>query len=181
MSVAESEQSMVGRQSCFYGKYRGTVVNNVDPKQIGRIQVLVPDVSSVAISSWAMPCLPWGGIQMGAFCVPLIGAGVWVEFEQGDPDYPIWTGCYWGSAAETPAGSKLVPPAVPGITLQTPTQNMIQVSDVPGPTGGIQLRTRTGAMIAITDVGITITNGLGATITLAANAVDINSGALTVI
>ena len=51
----------------FYGKYRGTVVNNVDPKQIGRIQVLVPDVSTTAISSWAMPCLPWGGMQMGAF------------------------------------------------------------------------------------------------------------------
>ena len=165
----------------YYGKYRGTVVNNIDPKQIGRIQVMVPDVSNVAISSWAMPCVPWGGIQMGVFCVPLVGAGVWVEFEQGDPDYPIWTGCYWGSAAETPAGAKLVPPAVPGITIQTPTQNMIQVSDVPGPTGGIQLRTRAGAMISITDVGITMTNGLGATILMAANTVDINSGALTVI
>jgi uncharacterized protein involved in type VI secretion and phage assembly len=164
-----------------YGKFRGTVVNNVDPKQIGRIQVMVPDVSNVAISSWALPCMPWGGIQMGMFCVPLVGAGVWVEFEQGDPDYPIWTGCYWGSAAETPSGAKLVPPVVPGITLQTPTQNMIQISDVPGPTGGIQLRTRLGAMISITDVGITITNGLGATIMLAANTVDINSGALTVI
>ena len=57
---------------------------------------------------------------------------------------------------------------------------MIQLSDVPGPTGGIQLRTRTGAMISITDVGITMTNGLGATIMMAANTVDINSGALTV-
>ena len=25
------------------------------------------------------------------------------RFEQGDPDYPIWTGGFWGSAAEVPA------------------------------------------------------------------------------
>lgn len=181
MSIFEVEEYELDSGRKFYGKYRATVVNNVDPKQIGRLQVMVPDVSSVAISSWAMPCLPWGGMQTGMFCLPLIGAGVWVEFEQGDPDYPIWTGCYWGSAAEVPSGAKLVPPAVPGITLQTPTQNTLQVSDVPGPTGGIQLRTRAGAMISITDVGITITNGLGATIMMTANTVDINSGALTVI
>ncbi len=78
----------------FYGKYRGTVINNVDPMQIGRIQVIVPDVSTVLPTSWAMPCLPTGGIQMGVLSVPSIGAGVWVEFEQGDPDYPIWVGCY---------------------------------------------------------------------------------------
>ena len=106
---------------------------------------------------------------------------MWVEFEQGDPDYPIWTGCYWGSAGETPTGAKLVPPLVPGITLETPTKNMIQISDVPGPTGGIQLRTRTGAMIAITDVGITISNGMGATLTLVGPTVDVNSGALTIV
>lgn len=181
MTSSTMSQDAVRQQNSYYGKYRGTVVNNIDPKQIGRIQVMVPAVSTVAISSWAMPCLPWGGIQTGMFTMPLVGAGVWVEFEQGDPDRPIWTGCYWGSAAETPSAAKLIPPSVPGITLQTPTQNTIQISDVPGPTGGIQLRTRTGAMIAITDVGITISNGLGATITLAANAVDINSGALTIL
>lgn len=177
----EGKEFTLGSQRKFYGKYRGSVVNNVDPLQTARIQVLVPDVSTVAISNWAMPCLPWGGQQMGMFCVPLIGAGVWIEFEQGDADYPIWTGCFWGSAGETPSGAKMVPPIIPGITLQTPTRNMIQVSDVPGPTGGIQLRTRSGAMISISDVGITITNGMGATIMLAANTVNINSGALTVI
>ena len=87
----------------FYGKYRGTVLNNVDPLQIGRIQVIVPDVSTILPSSWAMPCAPVAGIQTGVFAVPPIGAGVWVEFEQGDPDYPIWAGCFWGSAAEVPA------------------------------------------------------------------------------
>lgn len=165
----------------YYGKYRGTVINNVDPMQIGRIQVMVPDVSNVMLSSWAMPCVPVAGINMGMFTVPLIGAGVWVEFEQGDPDYPIWVGCYWGMAAEVPLLSHMVPPAVPGITLQTPLKNGIVISDVPGPTGGIQIQTATGAMISVSDIGIMISNGKGAVINLTGPTVDINLGALTVV
>jgi hypothetical protein len=60
-------------------------------------------------------------------------------------------------------------------------QNSIVISDLPGPTGGIMLKSMTGAMITINDVGITITNGKGATITLIGNAVDINMGALTIL
>ena len=58
----------------FYGKYRGTVINNIDPMQIGRIQVIVPDVSIIP-GSWAMPCVPIAGKQEGIFCIPQIGAG----------------------------------------------------------------------------------------------------------
>ncbi len=165
----------------FLGKYRGTVVNNVDPMQIGRIQAIVPDVSNAVPTSWAMPCLPVSGINTGMFSVPAMGAGVWIEFEHGDPDHPIWVGGYWGSAAEVPALSHTVPPGVPGITLQTTLLNGIVISDVPGPTGGIQLMTRTGALISISDVGIVISNGKGATISLLGPAVDINAGALTVL
>lgn len=165
----------------YYGKYRGTVVNNIDPEQRARIQVMVPDVSGVALHSWALPCFPIGGLQMGMFSVPMIGAGVWIEFEHGDIDYPIWSGVYWGSAAETPALSHLIPPAVPGFVMQTPLQNGILVSDVPGPTGGIMLTTATGAMILINALGITLSNGQGASIQLTGPSVIINAGALTVI
>lgn len=165
----------------YYGKYRGTVVNNIDPMQVGRIQVMVPDVSNLMLSSWAMPCAPVAGINMGVFTLPLIGAGVWVEFEQGDPDYPIWVGGFWGTAAEVPVLSRMVPPVIPGITLQTPLKNGIVISDVPGPTGGIQIQTATGAMISVTDIGILISNGKGAVINLTGPTVDINLGALTVV
>ncbi len=165
----------------LYGKYRGTVVNNVDPEQIGRIQAIVPGVEGFLPSSWAMPCLPWGGINTGMFTVPAMGAGVWIEFEQGDPNYPIWTGCFWGLMAERPVMSQLVPPGVPGITLQTTLKNGMVISDVPGPTGGILLQTATGAMISVSDTGIIISNGKGAIITMTANIVDINAGALTVV
>ena len=164
-----------------YGKFRGTVVNNVDPMQIGRLQVMVPDVSNVMLSSWAMPCVPVAGINTGMLSIPLIGAGVWIEFEQGDPDYPVWVGGFWGTAAEMPTLSRTVPPAIPGITLQTTLNNGIVISDVPGPTGGIQLTTATGAMISVTDVGITISNGRGAIITMTGPTVDINADAQTVI
>ena len=164
----------------FYGKYRATVINNLDPLQIGRVQVLVPDVSNVMPSSWAMPSLPVGGMQMGIFAVPPVGAGVWVEFEQGDPDYPIWTGCFWGTAAEVPTLARSVPPAVPGITFQTPLQNGVVVSDVPGPTGGIMLKSATGAAIIVNDTGIYIQNGKGASIEMIGPTVTVNQGALVI-
>ena len=165
----------------YLGKYRGTVVNNIDPMQIGRIQAIVPDVSGLVPTSWAMPCVPTAGINTGVFTVPQIGAGVWMEFEQGDPDKPIWVGGYWGTAAEVPVLARIVPPAVNGITLQTTLKNGIVVSDTPGPTGGILIQTTTGAMISVSDVGIIISNGKGAIINMIGPSVDVNAGALTVI
>ena len=169
----------------FYGKYRGTVVNNIDPLQIGRIQVIVPDVSNVVPTSWAMPCVPIAGKQSGVFVIPQLGAGVWVEFEQGDPDYPVWVGGFWGIAAEVPALALAPPPIPPGqnIVLQTTLQNTLMVSDAPPTpiTGGIVLKSTTGAMLVVNDSGIYINNGKGAAITLIGPTVDINLGALTVL
>jgi uncharacterized protein involved in type VI secretion and phage assembly len=165
----------------FYGKYRGTVINNVDPMSTGRLMVQIPDVSNVIPSTWAMPCFPFAGIQSGFFVVPAIGSGVWVEFEQGDSDYPIWTGCFFGSAAEVPALALATPPGLQGLVIQTVGQNTLMISDTPGPTGGILLKSATGAMISISDTGITISNGQGATILMNGPAVTVNQGALEVI
>ena len=173
--------SEIATQQRYYGKYRGTVVNNVDPLQIGRIQAIVPDVSGVAPTSWAMPCVPVAGINTGVFAVPQVGSGVWVEFEHGDPDRPIWVGGYWGTAAEVPVLARTVPPAVNGLTIQTTLKNGIVVSDVPGPTGGILIQTATSATLSVSDVGIVISNGKGAVINMLGPTVDINAGALTVV
>lgn len=165
----------------YYGKYRGTVLNNVDPMQIGRLMVQVPDVSGLIPSSWAMPSFPFTGKQMGAYMIPQIGSGVWVEFEQGNPDYPIWSGCWYGSAAEVPALALAGNPASPNIVLQTGLQNSIVVSDLPGPTGGIMLKSTTGATIIVNDTGIYIQNGKGASLIMTGPTVTINNGALTII
>ncbi len=158
----------------YLGKYRGVVINNVDPLQRGRLQVQVPDVAGIAPITWAMPCVPIAGIQNGMVALPMIGSGVWIEFEQGMPDSPIWVGCFWGSAAELPALSRLTPPAVPAITLQTPLQNGLTISDMPGPTGGIVIKSTTGATLIVNDTGIYIQNGKGASIVLAGPSVAIN-------
>jgi uncharacterized protein involved in type VI secretion and phage assembly len=163
-----------------YGKYRATVLNNVDPMQMGRLLVQVPDVSNVLPSTWAMPCVPFAGIMSGMYAVPAIGSGVWVEFEQGDPDYPVWVGCFWGSTAEVPALALAAPPALQNVVISTTGQNALMISDVPGPTGGILLMSSSGAMISISDVGITISNGQGATIMMTGPTVTINEGALAV-
>jgi len=165
----------------FYGKYRGTVLFNVDPEQRGRIMALVPDVLGIAPSSWAMPCVPIAGKQEGVFLVPQIGAGVWIEFEQGDPDYPIWVGGFWGSAAEVPALALAPPPIPPGqnIVFQTTGQSTVLISDAPPTpaTGGVILKSLSGNMIVVNDSGIYLRTSTGAQITLIGPAVDINNGA----
>jgi hypothetical protein len=180
----------------FYGKYRGTVINTIDPLQLGRIQAMVPDVSGFIPTSWCMPCVPIAGKQMGTFMVPQIGAGVWIEFEQGDPDYPIWVGGFWGIVAEVPPAALVPPPVPPGqsIVLQTTLQHSVVISDavpipvmasIPAPappgTGGVILRSPTGAMIVVNDTGIYINNGKGASIELVGPSVMINKVALVVV
>jgi uncharacterized protein involved in type VI secretion and phage assembly len=149
--------------------------------QIGRIQVMVPDISNFLPTTFAMPCVPLAGKQMGAYLVPQIGSGVWVEFEQGDPDYPIWSGCFWGVMAEVPVLGLAGNPASPSIVLQSGLQNSIIISDLPGPTGGIMLKSTTGATLIVNDTGIYIQNGKGASIVMVGNTTTINEGALVVI
>jgi len=91
----------------FYGKYRGFVVNNMDPKRLGRLTLRIPSVlGSEVITGWAMPCVPYGGQKnQGFLCIPEVGAGVWVEFEEGDLEFPIWVGTFWsepGGESESP-------------------------------------------------------------------------------
>jgi uncharacterized protein involved in type VI secretion and phage assembly len=163
----------------YYGKYRGKVTQNIDPLQLGRIQVSCPAVFGEGQLNWAMPCVPYAGIQAGFYAIPAIAANVWIEFEGGDIERPIWSGCFWGTG-ETPAVALATPATIPHVVMQNQAQSMIQVSDMAGPTGGIILKTKSGEMIMINETGITITNGKGAIITLITNIVDINGGALTI-
>ena len=175
----------------YYGKYRGTVFNNIDLEQRGRIMAIVPDVFGLTPSSWALPCVPIAGKQNGVYVIPKIGDKVWIEFEQGDPDYPIWVGGFWGVAAEVPLAAAAGNPVAPSIVIQSLSQQAVIVSDMPPsvpppvmppapPTGGVILRSTTGAYIVVNDVGIFLNNGKGASIEMLGTSVMINKLALVV-
>jgi len=87
------------RRRCF-GKYRGTVSDNNDLMRLGRLKVTVDGIID-GEGLWAWPCVPYAGPGVGFHCLPPTGALVWVEFEAGDPSFPIWTGCLW-AAGELP-------------------------------------------------------------------------------
>jgi uncharacterized protein involved in type VI secretion and phage assembly len=162
----------------YYGKYRGTVTDIQDPLMMFRVRAKVPDVLGDQESGWAMPCVPFGGSGMGLFGLPIVGAGVWIEFEHGDPDYPIWTGCWFGSAAEPP--SELLAPPYKKVLLKTEGGHSIVVDDTPG-IGGITLETSGGQKIVMNSMGIEITSGQGGTIKITGPQVSVNDGAFEVI
>ena len=167
-----------GAGSAFYGKYRGIVSDIQDPLMMGRVKARVPDVLGDQESGWAMPCAPFGGSGIGFFALPSVGAGVWIEFEHGDPDYPVWSGCWWGSAAEMPP--VLLAPPYKKLMIKTDGGNSILLDDTPG-IGGITLETSAGQKIKLSPTGIEIDDGMGATIKLTGPQVSVNSGALEVL
>jgi hypothetical protein len=175
---AASDDAPGGAHKRYYGKYRGTVLQNVDPERRGRVLVRVPAVLGYFNSSWATPSLPLAGLQGGVYVVPPMNAGVWVEFEQGNPDFPIVTGYYWDEIVEAPSNAHLTTPGAPVFLVQTLAQNVLVVSDVPIPPmkgPGIMLRAGPTS-ITIDPSGVTI---MAPKITIL-GVTDINGGALLV-
>ena len=162
----------------FFGKYRGTVANNVDPQQMGRLQVSVPGVFGEGQLAWALPCVAYAGPGVGLFMLPPTGANVWVEFEAGNPDYPIWAGGFWG-LGQAPAS-----PAVAEMKVLKTDAISITASDIAGG-GGLTIEVSPPAVaiaakLEITSNGIEISTG-PAKILLSASGVSVNDGALEVI
>lgn len=161
----------------FYGKYRGIVSDNEDPMMTGRIRARVADVTGDDESGWALPAAPFGGSSMGFFALPEVGSGVWIEFEHGDPDHPIWSGAWWGSVADMP--SLLLTPPYQKVMLRTKGGHSITLDDTPG-IGGITLETADGQKLVLSSTGVELTNGMGGSIKLTGPQVSVNQGALEV-
>ena len=160
----------------FLGKFRGVVSDNQDDKGLGRIRAKVQDVFGTQESGWALPALPYAGKNVGLFLIPPVDALVWIEFEQGDSERPIWTGCFWADGepplprADAKAGNKKV--------LKTDTCTLT-LDDTSG-TGEITIETKDGNKIKMSSNGIEIDDGKGGTVKLSGPKVSINESALEV-
>lgn len=157
----------------FLGKYRGTVSDNKDPSMIGRIRAKVPAVFGHDDTGWALPCSPYAGNRVGFFFIPPLDANVWIEFEGGNTEVPIWSGGFWGTGEppSTPANAEIKVIATDSAT--------ITLNDMPG-VGGVTIQTMSGLKIIMDATGIELSNG-SAKVKLTPAVVSINDGALEVI
>ena len=176
-------QSRLNPDGRFYGKYRGTVTDTLDPNQQGRVKVSVPAVLDT-VELWAMPCVPYAGDGVGFYAIPASGTGVWVEFEGGDPSFPIWTGCFWGSGQlpDEPLESvKVWRTGSLTIRLDDTTGELLVASDSGAQTIYTASAETSTAMAThtVSSTGITSAKGLGS-VDVSDSGVSINNGSLEV-
>ena len=175
MPSTKSPEPMATSGRKFFGKYRGTVVSNVDPMLRGRLLVQVPSVAG-AQPLWALPCVPYAGVQQGLFALPDPATPLWIEFEEGDPTYPIWVGCFWKQ------GDLSAVDAVPTVKFLKAKGLMIRLDET---SQQILIQTP-GATITLNPTQVLLSGSAvnaqagGRSTNLAAPGFSVNQGALTV-
>ena len=142
----------------YYGKYAGIVTDNADPENLGRMKVQVPSIYGPEPETWARPCFPFGH-----FYVPAVGTKLWVEFEGGDTNYPIWVGI-WYANGEVPPEGALSPPD--NRMIKTPSGHTIQLVDKDGEEK-IIINHKKNSFLSVTKEGsIVIANDKGSLLNL---------------
>jgi hypothetical protein len=174
--VTQAGSSFEG--SSYYGKYRGVVSQNLDPESRGRLLVSVPQVLGDR-EVWALPCVPYAGEDKGFFSLPDTGTVVWVEFEAGDPNYPIWTGCLWKR------GDLSAVDAIPQVKFWKTDKFTLRIDEL---LGEIKIENGAGCEIVMGPLGITIKGPQisvqtpsGREVAVDAVGVNLNKGALQVL
>lgn len=154
----------------FWGKYRGKVLDNDDPLFQGRIIAEVPAIQG-SLLNWALPCVPYAGPNVGLYAIPPIGANIWIEFEGGDPDYPVWVGSFWG-----PEDILHVPePVVPDLKVFKTEFTTMVINDLPE-IGGFSLQCNPASV----DIPLSmIFNSAGVTIECPEATIKMTPGSIT--
>lgn len=81
----------------YYGIYRAQVVDNVDDLNQGRLRIRVPSIGDTeGTERIAYPKAPMAGNGFGLKATPPKDSFVWVVFEGGRPDMPVWEAGIWG-------------------------------------------------------------------------------------
>jgi hypothetical protein len=172
------QQVLEQQASKFFGKYRGRVADNRDPLLRGRLKVQVPQVLGKS-EVWALPCVPYAGKDVGFFALPKTGTAVWVEFEAGDPSYPIWTGSLWGLGDISPTD------AIPEMKFLKTDKFTMKINDL---LGEITIENQSGSQIVIGPLDIKIKAPLvtteaagGKKVELTAVSFNVNNSAFEVL
>jgi uncharacterized protein involved in type VI secretion and phage assembly len=156
-------------QTRYYGKYRGYVANNRDDEKRGRLRLTVPEVLGDTVTGWALPCLPFGGLaDQGLFMIPEVDSAVWVEFEAGDLNRPIWTGVFWRQSSDVPSEAQKDEPTTR--VLKTPSGHILQFDDAAGEEKFVLHHPAEAEMTIDEQGSITLTDGGGSTVTMDASA-----------
>lgn len=163
----------------YYGKFRGKVINSIDPENRGRIAVTVAGVTGQNTSTWALPAAPYAEPSQGLLVIPQPGASVWIEYEHGDPDYPIWTGGFWDQTEQLPQAASVITPGTRGFALEADGTRLTLAADR-SEAGGIVLETEGKARVQVHRDKLVLDNA-GAKVTLESSGLTLEhgSGSLT--
>jgi uncharacterized protein involved in type VI secretion and phage assembly len=168
----------------YYGKYRGEVLANNDEDKRGRLKVKIKGFYNEkdGVLPWALPCVPYAGKGVGLFLIPPIGANVWIEFENGDPSCPIWTGCFWSDPLKDSVDIKIeAPEQKPEMKVLKTDIGTIAINDAQKSiTIEAKIEDKQTIKIEMKASEIEIINGAGASIKLEGNTVSINNDGLKV-
>jgi len=135
----------------YYSSYRGVVGDNKDPLHLGRVKLIIPEITMGELYDyWAFPKGVFSGQNYGSQMIPKIGDMVWVEFEQGFAERPIYSLGHFGSG-EPPSDKDLND--VNNYWFKTPQGITVQLNDTKK---SINIKTPAGDYIEINDKGISL-------------------------
>ena len=156
----------------FYGVVVGTVIDNLDPQEQGRIKVKLQDFG--IDSEWCQVSFFYAGNGYGSFFVPEIGDQVLVAFNHGDMLRPIILGSLYNDKDKPPTertadkDQKMIrtkgkheflmddTPSKEKVQLKTKGEHELLMDETPGKEK-VQLKTKGGHTVLLDDVAKKVT------------------------
>jgi uncharacterized protein involved in type VI secretion and phage assembly len=178
------------------GVYSAIVVDNIDPDNLGRVKVRVPQALAADASGaehWARIATVMAGGHRGTWFVPDVKDEVLVAFEAGDATRPYVLGALWNAADPPPAtmlpgNDRKLLRSRNGLTItlddqdgresvaiETPGGQKLTLQDGPG---SIVLADANGNSVEVDLHGVTIKSS--STVTVRANVVEIHADVVDV-